>query len=162
MHNSGAAGNRDRARSLQWRVRAPCSALLLPVLPGGATVITAMNTDKPDHWDPTTSTYCYAKVCEHEVIAEIRERVSQVVGFVCVELRLSARPTIVWIRPAQQYERPRTGLQRRADKERTSFPRLPNDICGGYTPAGYLLDEIWIRTDLLRFPDLECVRSEEH
>jgi hypothetical protein len=107
------------------------------------------------------SWYYFARVPDQDVGADMRARAGVVVEFVCANLRLCSPPKIVWIRHAQEAERPTTAFREVYLEETAAFPRLPKDIQGGYTPLNRSLYEIWIRADLEAWPDLEYVVAHE-
>jgi len=118
-------------------------------------------TRDPEHWDAVVRHYCFRKVPEEEINSEIRQRTTEVASFVCADLRLRCPPRIVWIRPLRTAEIPRTTIQEAVLEERKDFPRLRRDIRGGYTPCCPNLNEIWLRADLQKSPDLEFVVAHE-
>lgn len=119
-------------------------------------------TQNSEHYIPGINRYCYGKVPEQEVSTEMVERTKAMAAFVCADLRLCSPPEIVWIRPARKTEIPGTRVQDVVLEERkASFPRLREDIKGGYTPGCPRLHEIWIRADLKDYPALEYVVAHE-
>ena len=52
-------------------------------------------TDVPKHWDSTIERYCFEKVSEQEIDADVRRRANAVTEFVCADLQLQPPPSVV-------------------------------------------------------------------
>lgn len=122
--------------------------------------------ETPSHKDIRLGRFCFAKVPEQEVSSDIRDRAKDVAAFVCADLHIDDPPKIVWICPAQ----PESAAEVLGDNAQDVmletldpyYARLRSDICGGFTPDHPLLrNEIWIRSDLSKWPNLEYAVAHE-
>ena len=110
-------------------------------------------TDTPFHLDVAIKRYFFEKIAQSEVDKKMIARAEDVRAFVCPDLRIEPLG-ISWIRPAPPTSKP-GALKKDYEEELDAVVRLRDDTPGGVTPSNYSLNEIWIRSDLTAFPDLE-------
>ncbi len=114
---------------------------------------------QPDHWDATLKLYCFEKISSDELDAAVRERAAKVIEFVANELSISP-PRVVWIKPASPVAAAGALRHNFVDETHPRFARIRVDILGGYTPE-HLDNQIWIRNNVSRVPNLEFVAAHE-
>lgn len=118
--------------------------------------------DNPEHWDSAVNLYCFAKLPEQLVSVEVRQRAQAMSAFVISDLNISRPIKTVWVRPVGP-QTARLGPRRLDYQEEShaNFARCRMDIEEGFTPGSYGLHEIWIRSNLDSWPNLENVIAHE-
>jgi hypothetical protein len=116
------------------------------------------------HWDAAIERFCFAKFAESSASPEVLARTEPAVAFLCTDLHIP-RPKIVWMRPAAAATAAaklgRNALDIMLEERDPDFTRYRSDILEGCTPLRPDLHEVWIRSELNNWPDLECVVLHE-
>jgi len=111
--------------------------------------------------------FCFEKISPDLVDQRILERAADVASFVCKDLKLDPPPAFVWVRPADPVQvralgfLPRDTYQEERSRQWFWLKERTGDLKAGCTPGRKDLREVWIRSDLDAYPDLEFVVAHE-
>jgi hypothetical protein len=114
------------------------------------------------YYDSALDVYCFQKISASEIDIRMRDRTKGVVSFICAELQIFPFPDVIWIQPApvgvvsQLFG---VRVQRYFEETHPSYTRTKIDIRQGYTPEHGR--QVWVRSDLSAYPDLEYVVAHE-
>ncbi|MCX6631415.1 MAG: hypothetical protein NTW28_27700 [Candidatus Solibacter sp.] len=122
-----------------------------------------LKSEEPSNWDSNLDCYCYRKLSAEEVDIKMQGRATEAILFASADLGI-APPAVVWLRPSAPVDAA-SALGRTAynwaDECHAEFARVRVRIPAGYTPWPEKLREVWILSEVSRFPALEFVAVHE-